>query len=225
MSNHTEHTREAGIYKLTCRINGKVYIGKSVSLYTRLNYHKNCSNKISDKGFLKNAITKYGWDSFDVEILEIFKDFDKNNDEHNNLILEREAFFINWFNSTDKKIGYNICETSTDRTGIPLKEETKQKLSMFWLGKKKSDETRKRMSRARLGKKLSVKHKQSLKDAKARSLMSEEHKEKLLKANLGKKLSEETKEKIRQANLGKVVSEETREKLRIAWIKRKEKLK
>ncbi len=214
MRNHTEYPREAGIYKLVCKSNGKIYIGKSVSLYTRLNYHKNCANKISNNGYLKNAIRKYGWDSFGVEILETFKNFDKNNDHHKSLILEREAFFIKIYNSTNKNIGYNICKVSTDRTGVPIKEETRQKLRLLRLGKKSSDETRKRMSEARRGKKLSDKHKQSLKEAKARSPMSEEHKEKLLKVNLGRKLSEDTKRKIGQAQLGKVVSEETRERQR-----------
>ena len=58
----------SGIYMLTCRINGKRYIGKSKNIRRRLNEHKRCQ---SFAPIISKAIAKYGWDAFDKEILEV----------------------------------------------------------------------------------------------------------------------------------------------------------
>lgn len=87
MSDLIGYPKKAGIYKLTC-VNGKVYIGKSVNIFNRLRQHKNPKVKYH----LQNAILKYGWDSFTVEILEVYDKFDKEKD--NKFLLERESFYI-----------------------------------------------------------------------------------------------------------------------------------
>jgi group I intron endonuclease len=56
----------AYIYKLTNKINGKCYIGKTVNLVKRLSGHK-CDRR-SHAPILK-AINKYGWDNFEYEVL------------------------------------------------------------------------------------------------------------------------------------------------------------
>jgi predicted GIY-YIG superfamily endonuclease len=52
----TTYSDKAGIYKLTCSNNGKVYIGKSVNLYKRLNRHKNCNKHSYNRYYIQNAI-------------------------------------------------------------------------------------------------------------------------------------------------------------------------
>jgi group I intron endonuclease len=208
----TSYPKKAGIYKLTNICNGKFYIGKTFSIKQRINDHKTSKNKVSNKTFIKNAISKYGWESFKIEILEIFENFDKLND--NISLLEREAFYINFYDSANKDKGYNICKFSTDRTGIPLSNEAKIKLSIFNRGKKLSDETKEKIRQSKVGGKFSDEHRKKLSEAKRRNPMSEEHKEKLRLSNIGKKLSDETKEKIRVKLSGRTISEETKDKFR-----------
>jgi len=78
------------IYKTTNLINGKVYIGKDK--------HNNKKYLGSGK-ILKQAIHKYGRENFKKEVLEECED--------EKLWLEREIYWIEFFNST--KVGYNIA--------------------------------------------------------------------------------------------------------------------
>lgn len=203
-----EYPESAGIYKLICNNNGKVYIGKATNLYKRINRHKNCAKFTTNKYRLQNAITKHGWENFSVEILEIFENFDGVGD--NDRLLDRESHYIKLFESTNHDKGYNICEYSTDTGGKPLSDKHKESIKQSLLGRTFSDETKEKMRQSQLGKK-----------------MSDEQKEKLRHVNLGKNLTDETKEKIRIANTGREKSPETREKLRLANVgkKRSEEMK
>jgi group I intron endonuclease len=78
------------IYKTTNLINGKIYIGKDM--------HNN-QNYLGSGKILKQAIQKYGKENFKKEIVEECQD--------EKLWLEREIYWIGYFNST--KIGYNIA--------------------------------------------------------------------------------------------------------------------
>ncbi len=222
-------SKKAGIYKLTCLNNGKIYIGKSISLKRRLNRHKNSGNDIKERGLLKRAILKYGWDSFTVEILKIFENFDKSKLEDRLMILDVETSYIVQFDSDNREKGYNLCRYSTDRTGIPHSEETKKKMSKARMGKKmseetkeklrqltRSDETKKKISKSKIGLKISEDHKEKLRNSLIGRPVSEETKEKIRLGNIGKvrgPMSEEHKEKIRQSNLGKTLSDETKLKI------------
>lgn len=230
----SDYPKGAGIYKLTCNDNGKIYIGKSVNLNSRLKDYPKCRNSIGL--YIKNAIMKHGWNSFSVEVLETFENFDKERD-HNSL-LDKESEYMRLFDSTNRKIGYNICGYSTDRTGIPHSEETKMKISMsntgktvsestkeklrqINLGNTHSDQTKKKMRNARLGKQLSEESKEKVRQARLGKKHTEESLEKMRNVKLGKKrkpLSDEVKEKIRQGNVGKKRSEEAKEKMRLAKL-------
>ena len=57
------------IYKLTNKVNGKVYIGQTVkSLDWRMKQHLSKVN-VGSNTYIHNAIRKYGWDNFDVEVV------------------------------------------------------------------------------------------------------------------------------------------------------------
>jgi len=234
------YPREAGIYKLTCVHNGKIYIGKAINIRKRLSHHKRSPNYSECKTYLKNAILKYGWESFNIEILEIYPNFDKL--VNNSQLLKKESEYIKLFESNNPNIGYNICTYSSDCTGLKLRprgprsEETKEKLRQANLGKSPSKETREKLSKAGKGRILSAEHKEKLRISaikrgisketreKMRATntgkpLSEEHKAALSKARMGRIFSEETKEKIRQSNLGQIRSEEARENIRLGKIK------
>jgi group I intron endonuclease len=225
-----ECPKEAGIYKLTCKINGKIYVGKSVDINRRIKDHK----RGRDGYLFKRAIKKHGWDSFDLEILEIVKNFDKLKD--NSSLLDREAYYIELFDSTNLEKGYNLCKHSNDTTGTHLSEEHKAKLRIANLGRKMSRESIEKTRQANLGRIVSNETREKLRQAslgKTKTPHSEETKRKIGLGNLGKIVSEETKEKMRkpkseehkekmrQVNLGKKLSEETKEKMRQSHLKRR----
>jgi group I intron endonuclease len=223
---------QAGIYKFTCLINSKVYIGKSINLYKRINWHKNYSRNPKNKYIFHKAIMKYGWDSFNVEILEIFDNFDKSKD--NQSLLEREAYYIEFFDSSNKSKGYNICKFSNDRTGVKCSDEHKRKISISNTGKIRSPETREKLRQINTGKTHSLETREKLRqintgktysdeirkrvsEAKKGQIFSKEHIENIRKSKLGTKHSEETKEKMR----GRKLPEETKEKMRQSQLGRK----
>ena len=82
---------KSGIYLLRNRINNKIYIGKSINLRCRINQHKNSVTRKSAKSPIGSAIRKYGWENFDIEILEIFENID------NEMLLRKESDFIKTF--------------------------------------------------------------------------------------------------------------------------------
>jgi len=78
------------IYKTTNNVNGKIYIGKD---------KKNNPKYLGSGKILKQAITKYGRESFTKEIIEECED--------EKIWLEREKYWIEYFNAI--KLGYNIA--------------------------------------------------------------------------------------------------------------------
>lgn len=84
-----------GIYKITFP-NGKIYIGLSVDIKRRMQEH---NSPHENKTPCDCAIKKYGKIT-EIEILEIVENAEDLN--------EREIYWIEQYNSTDRKIGYNL---------------------------------------------------------------------------------------------------------------------
>jgi|694.fasta_scaffold00065_44 group I intron endonuclease len=183
---YSKYPNKAGIYKFKCIINDKIYIGKSINIRDRINSHRYTLSETNKrkKGYFESAIKKYGWDSFEFEILEIVEDFDKHKD--NDDLLKREAYYIKLFDSTDPNKGYNLCKYSSDRTGVPCSEESKEKLRQANLGKKHSEETKLKM-----------------KESSAKLTKDKQ------KRQSGRPLPEETKRKLSKINKGKTPSKNT----------------
>lgn len=86
------------IYKITNKINGKVYIGQTIhSIEYR--FSKHCLKSQNGCVVLHNAITKYGKENFKVELIEEVP-IEK--------LDEREIYWISYYKSTNRKFGYNI---------------------------------------------------------------------------------------------------------------------
>jgi len=225
MDPNEKYPKKAGVYKFTCSNNGKIYIGKSVSLYNRINYHRNYAKRLKSGGYFQNALIKHGWNSFVVDILETFEDFDKDRDK--GLLFEREAFYIKLFDSTNTNIGYNLCKYSTDRTGMKHTIETKQKMRQSALGKPKSQETKDKISLAKKGKPSKPHSQESIekmrlsKIGKKRAPFSKKARENMSKGQQGKKMSEESKLKISKSSKGRPKSKEAIKKSRLANLGRK----
>ena len=154
------------IYKATCTLNGKMYIGYSEDFSKRKDGHKACSKRKKNKenAFYK-AIREFGWDNFTWEI--IYEGSDSN---HTMNVME--PYFIaeyhtyiddplcNGYNST-KGGGYSYgCAEETKRKisqankGSKRTPEEKAKMSAWQLGLKRGprpEETRKKISEAKTG--------------------------------------------------------------------------
>lgn len=99
-----------GIYKFTNKVNGKVYIGQSVDVYTRKASHRHNCTKVGSSAYntyFHAALRKYGKDNFDFEIIEECP-------EH--LLNEREMYWIDYYKSYKSEIGYNMNLGGSDRT-------------------------------------------------------------------------------------------------------------
>lgn len=117
------------VYKHTCKINNKVYIGQT-------KYGKNPNKRWRDGThylsnlYFTNAIKKYGWENFEHIILK------------ENLTLDEanywEIYYINFYNATDPLFGYNL--TLGGHNSSPT-VSTRQKLSNALKGRKRGPHT------------------------------------------------------------------------------------
>jgi hypothetical protein len=174
------------IYKTINLSNGKIYIGKDT---------KNVPLYLGSGKLLITAIKKYGLDNFKKEILEHCNSLE--------ILNEREIFWISYYNSTDRNIGYNIAVGGTGGNTIeyhPNKQkiikERNKKVSEGLKGHSVSKEARENQSKSQTGwfdrlseddrelyrEKLSKKMKEYYSKNKHHSKdkkLSEEHKNKL----------------------------------------------
>ena len=64
------------VYKITCEINGKILIGSTTNLYSRVNNYRtdiNRSNPLKHyNSYFYDDLIKYGIDNFNIEIVETF---------------------------------------------------------------------------------------------------------------------------------------------------------
>ena len=172
------------IYKITNRINGKVYIGQTTrSIAIRWKQH--CTPSKHCCRLIYRAIQKYGKENFTVEQI----DHAHSRDELNS----KEQYWIQFYDSMNREKGYNLTSGGDHPV---FSDETKVKISRALIGKVVSEETRAKLSKAHKGK-----------------VLSEETCKKLRELSKGRKHSEDTKAKIRCLLNGHIVSYETRVKM------------
>lgn len=88
-----------GIYKIENKINCKVYIGQSIAIKKRWQQHKYEARTGESQAPLYLALRKYGIENFSFEVLE---------ECPQELLDEKEAFWIAYYKSNDRDFGYNI---------------------------------------------------------------------------------------------------------------------
>ena len=97
------------VYKHTNKVNGKVYIGMTVN-EPEVRWGENGKNY--SKQLFGKAISKYGWENFEHEIL-----FENLSHKEAN---EKEIELIKSYRATDRDFGYNVALGGSD-VGSPAK--------------------------------------------------------------------------------------------------------
>ena len=118
---------KSGIYKITNKINGKIYIGSSVDLKRRINEHFwELKNNRHPNIHLQYAYNKYGRNNFEVEVIEYC---------NKNIVREREQYYIDKYLPYLQSVGYNISNNSNG--GNTGNSETHPKAKLTWNDVKK----------------------------------------------------------------------------------------
>ena len=116
------------IYKITNKINGKAYIGKTNNIIRRWKEHKYGHGGTA---ILSKAFIKYGIDNFDFSIIDIEKY--NTTEELNKQLAELEIYYIGVYNTF--KNGYNATIGGDGISFYKHSEETKRKISNSNKGK------------------------------------------------------------------------------------------
>jgi group I intron endonuclease len=178
------------IYKTTNTQNGKFYIGKHQT--------ENLSDGYLGSGSaIKEAIKKYGKNSFDKEILFIFETEAEMNQKEKEILTEE---FISDRNNYNRGVG---GEGGPHFKGKKHTSEVKERIAQKITGRKLSDEAKRKIAQSNSRRSVSEETRKKLSE-KAKNLSLEERKKRSeaiknsMTQETKKKISE--KAKIREAN-------------------------
>lgn len=163
------------IYLSTNKINGKIYIGQrgiNGLIEKDINY-------IGSGGHFTSSVKKYGKGNFKKQILEIFSFISQ---EYTN---ERESYWIDFYKSNNKEIGYNKTTGGQYCVGMQHNQETKDSIRYSLLNHPDKELLRENNRQKHVGKK-----------------QSEETIAKKIAATTGKKRSDESKKKYSESKIG-----------------------
>jgi len=191
----TVKKKQAGIYQIRNLVNGKIYIGSSISLPERWAEHKRTLRRTCHRNiYLQRSWDKYGEDAFIFEVLEIVTDVSN--------LIKLEQLYLDT-HSPD----YNMAKCATaPMQGRNHTEETKHKIASaqsgdkgYWWGKSVSDERKQKISKKvagknhpNFGKKFSKERRKKMSEV----VSGDKH------PNWGKHLSESTKRRIALSHQG-----------------------
>lgn len=212
MNNETSGNRIHYLYRITNKINGKIYIGQSVDVVRRWYEHKRVATKDHPNMLISCAIKKYGNDAFDFEVIACCKSWDDAN--------ETEMLLISQYDSlVDNNKGYNV---SLGGYNAP-KSEAWLKSMEEWRNSLTTEE------RAKISKKQSQATIQQIAEKghpAAGRIVSEDTRQLMRKIRLENPVeyTAEVRQRMSEAHIGTKDTEETKEKksdsAKEAWERR-----
>ena len=136
--------RQIGIYRITNKIDGKSYIGKTgMNFGDRWDSHRSLLNAgRHDNPYLQNAWNKYGVENFEFAIVKVVENPDLLNDLEIKYIAEYKDAGLSYNLHLGGDGGYNLGKHLSEETKRKIGEKNRQNM----LGRKASDETKQRMS-------------------------------------------------------------------------------
>lgn len=198
----------SGIYAITNTVNGKKYIGSSVGIVKRWDYHRmQLCKGVHHSATLQRSWVKYGKEAFKFTVLESVP--------NTKVLLQREQF---WIDSEQciGRLGYNMSPTAGSPLGVKHTESARKNMSAAHKGKVLTEEHKRK-----IGLKSAGRNRTSESIAKAKKTIADrgwfrtpEGVERARLAATGRVVSAESRDKIRIGGLGHVVKESTKEKLR-----------
>lgn len=132
--------RSYDVYKITNKVNNKVYIGitsKGISARWKERIYSaehGCPFK------LHNAIRKYGKENFSIELIDFCNSWEE--------LTEKEQYYISEYKSLQDEYGYNMTEGGDGTFGRCHTEETKEKIRQKAIGREVTEATRLKLSEA-----------------------------------------------------------------------------
>lgn len=198
-----------GIYCIEHIDSGRKYIGKSKNIEARLKKHRYVLARKSlsreANRYLWACVHKYGIDSFKFYVVE------EVTPQDDNLLADREVFWMDALNTLDRAFGFNLRRDSS--SGVTVSEETKRLISESKRGEKhpnfgkhRSAETIENIRNATVGKKRSDESKERMRIARSgeknhnfNKKFSDKHRERIRLALTGKKRPRNVVDKITEA--------------------------
>ncbi|NCB03804.1 MAG: hypothetical protein EOM67_16855 [Spirochaetia bacterium] len=133
-----------GIYKITNKVNGKMYIGKSIDIERR--WAEELNGQVNEH--LRRSFSKYGIHSFDFSVIELCKEEELD---------EKEMKYISLFKSHNKTFGYNkTLGGEGGRWNDEMREKASKRMKGAgnnFYGRHHSEETKNKISEGRVGEK------------------------------------------------------------------------
>ena len=158
------------IYKITNKIDGKIYIGKHKTSFIQDSY-------MGSGKLILRAISKYGIENFEKEILFQFDNEADMNSKEAELVTEEFCLREDTYNlSLGGNGGWDITKSKTAFLNKKHTDETKKKISEAARNRKVSEETREKI---RVHNRTNEKRKISLSKAFSNIPKSESHKRNL----------------------------------------------
>jgi group I intron endonuclease len=218
------------IYKITNKINKKIYIGQTIQKMKDRFYRHiwNAKHKKNASILLENAIRKYGEENFIIEQIDKAKNIEELN--------EKEIYWIKKLISNNKIFGYNLMSggvnpSHSKQTIKKFKKSRKGKKAPMY-GKHHTENAKEKIGAANRGKTFSKEHRKKIGDIHRGKKVSKKSRMKMSASRSGEKhwlygghLPEEQKQYLSKINtghnhpqFGKPKSKKTKKKISEAQI-------
>lgn len=190
--NRSLYSKVTGIYKISNKIDNRVYIGSSTTLYERTNLHIQYLKKgIHHSAKLQRFCDKHSISNLFLEIIELCE---KNKET----ILKKEQYWIDYYDAYNK--GFNCTPFAKNNMGLKHSKKTLAKMLISQRNRPKSSYARgwkhsKQSKFANRLKHLGKKHKKSSKEKNRKDTLNRIKKGIFNYPNL--RISEKTINKIR----------------------------